>query len=106
MSTLHDAVTVTKATLNSPPYINRSITVVLMITNNSCCKIQNLALTDIGVKSTSKVQIHYNAESAVMFLNGEKVPVAATADKNKITLKGISIPPRESVFIFYRLTLT
>ena len=103
---LHDKFTVTKATLNTPPFIKRSITVALIITNNCPYTIKNLILTDIICKCISRNGYRYSNESAVMFYKGKKHPLEAAADKNKITLKGISIPPRESVFIFYRLTLT
>ena len=101
-----NVITVTKAMLNTPPFIKRSFTVALMITNNSSFVIKNLLLTDNICKCIHKNGYRFDNKTAVMFYKGKKYFLEATAYKNKITLKGISIPPRESVFIFYSLVFT
>ncbi len=103
MSALQNKITVTKAKLNPPPFINRSVTTALMITNNTPCALKALTLADYIDTYILKLGYTYDAHSAVMFYKDKKQSVKVKTDKNKITLKGILVPPRESVIVFYRL---
>lgn len=71
-----------------------------MITNRSASPVIDLSLKDTYTLS----DVYRFAEgSATLFYNGKKHLLKASADGKKITLEGIFVPPRESVFVFYRL---
>lgn len=99
MNTPHQKIVVTKTRLNTAPFIEKSITVLLVITNSSASYIHRFALTD----EADITVYEYTVGSAALFYKGIKYTLKAKMRKNKITLGGIFVPPRENVFVFYRL---
>ena len=105
MTSLTDKITVTRAKLNTPPFIEKSITVSLVITNRSNTPLHGFSLTDFTDTYGLSDGCCFAEGSAVLFCKGKKHILKASANKNKISLEGINVPPRESVFVFYRFCL-
>ena len=95
------SITLTKARLNTSPFIEKSITSAIAITNNTDCGIYGLSLTDSYDMPDKYLP---DKDSAVLYYEGRRYPLEANTNKNKITLKGIFVPPRENVYIFYTLS--
>jgi len=106
LTSLTDKITVTRAKLNTPPFIEKSITVSLVITNRSNTPLHGFSLTDFTDTYGLSDGYCFAEGSAVLFCEGKKHTLKARADESKITLEGINVPPRESVFVFYRFNLT
>lgn len=89
--------------LNTPPFIDKTVTVAISIRSQKSVTITNLQITDYIDKYSLKGNYAYAADSAVTFNGGEKQALIAKADKNKITFGGIHIPPKEIALVFYKL---
>lgn len=98
-------VAVTRARLNTSPFIQKSITISLMITNTSASHIYDMTLTDCVDTYGFFDSYSFNEGSAVLFYEGNKYILTANKAENEITLGGIFVPPRASVFVFYSFSL-
>lgn len=90
----------TKARLNTPPFIEKSVTLSLVITNQSALYVHDLSIIDFKDEYSIKINYVLTENSAVLFFDEKKHIIKATESTNKITLEGIFVPPREKVFVF------
>ena len=91
----HGRLTITKARLNPPFYVQSDRVFTVMLKNHGDTP---LLLKDVRFDCKGFVE-----GSAVMYFHGERIPLKATATEDKITVTGIYIPPRENVIVFYRV---
>ena len=103
MNTQQPELTLTRAMLNTPPFIKRILTAVVMISIESIVPVYDFSFTDFYAPYGFSNGYLCDESSAIMLFNGKTYKLTSQADKNKITLRGIRIPPRGKVLIFYRL---
>ena len=90
----YDFLTLTKARLNPPFFILSDTVFAVLFKNKGALPIylQNITVTCKG----------FVEGSAVMYFQGDRMPLKAVATEEGLTLKSIYIPPRERVIVFYR----